>query len=128
MMKPLKIEPTERTPEIVLGDEGPFLIAGRSIPENPDEVYLPVLDWFKAFFRRDPHRSFVMEFRLEYLNSGSTKYVLEILRTIKKHLRPDERHIILRWYFEEEDESIEELGLHFRDYLHLPMEIIPVYG
>ncbi len=126
-MKPLIILPTEKTPEIRLGDEGPFLIAGRSIPENPEEIYLPVLDWIKAYLHRRKEEPFKLEFRLEYLNSGSTKFILEILRTIRDRMETGWNNVTLRWYFEEEDESIEEMGLYFRDYLKIPLEVIPVY-
>jgi len=127
-MEPLIISPGEITPEIRLGEGETFLIAGRSIPENPEEIFKPVIDWLHGYLEEGPDRPFTLEFRLEYMNSGSTKYILEILRLLKDHLEKGHSNITLKWYFEEEDESIEEMGLHFRDYLELPMEVIAEFG
>jgi len=126
-MEPLIVTAREFTPEIRLGEGAVSLIAGRSIPENPDEFYLPVIQWMKHFLEQDPDRPFTLEFRLEYMNSGSTKYLMELLRIIKGHLAGGHSNVTLRWYYEEEDESIQKMGEHFRDYLSLPMEVIPVY-
>ncbi len=128
IMEPLIVKAKEFTPGIRLGEGDTFLIEGRSIPENPDEYYRPVITWMREFLEKEPGRPFVMEFRLEYMNSGSTKYILELLRIIKKHLEEKNTPITLRWYFEEEDESIQETGEHFRDYLGLSMEVIPVFS
>ena len=126
-MEPLVIEPKETRPKIRLGEGDVFLIAGRSIPENAEEIYLPVINWLKAFMESEPDRSFELHFKLEYINSGSMKYIMEVLRTLKRYM--DEGHqILLKWYYEEEDESIQEMGEHFRDYLGLPIELIAVYG
>ena len=127
IMEPLIVKAKEFTPGIRLGEGDTFLIEGRSIPENPDEYYRPVITWMREFLEKEPGRPFVMEFRLEYMNSGSTKYLMELLRIIKGHLAGGHSNVTLRWYYEEEDESIQKMGEHFRDYLSLPMEVIPVY-
>ncbi len=122
------ILPKETLPEVRLGEGDVFLIAGRSIPENPEEIYLPVLNWLQEFLEKEPDRPFELQFRLEYMNSGTMKYVMEILRTLKNYMDEGHRNITLRWYYEEEDESIQEMGEHFRDYLDLPMEVIAIYA
>ncbi len=127
-MEPLVILPKETLPEVRLGEGDVFLIAGRSIPENPEEIYLPVLNWLQEFLEKEPDRPFELQFRLEYMNSGTMKYVMEILRTLKNYMDEGHRNITLRWYYEEEDESIQEMGEHFRDYLDLPMEVIAIYA
>ena len=126
-MEPLIIEAKEYTPTVRLGEGDVFLIEGRSIPENPDEFYRPVIRWMEGYLKDKNNRPFTLEFRLEYMNSGSTKYFLELLRIIRKHIEAGRKGISLRWYFEEEDESIQETGEHFRDYLDLPMEVIPEF-
>ena len=124
-MEPLIIEPTAMTPEIHLELGKPFLIAGRSIPESAQDIFLPVISWVREYLEHDG-KSPIFEFRLEYVNSGSSKYLLELLRIIKKYIK-EGKDIALKWYFEEGDESIMELGEHFRDSLHIPLEMIPVY-
>jgi len=107
-MEPLIIEPTAMTPEIHLELGKPFLIAGRSIPESAQDIFLPVISWVREYLEHDG-KSPIFEFRLEYVNSGSSKYLLELLRIIKKYIK-EGKNIALKWYFEEGDESIMELG------------------
>ncbi len=124
-MEPLIIEPTAMTPEIHLEAGKPLLIAGRSIPESAHDIFQPVIAWVKEYMSLDGENP-VFIFRLEYVNSGSSKYLLELLRVIKSFIE-EGKSISMKWYYEEGDESIMELGQHYRDSLHLPMEVIPIY-
>ncbi len=124
-MESLIIEPTAMTPEIHLEAGKPLLIAGRSIPESAHDIFQPVIAWVKEYMSRDGENP-VFIFRLEYVNSGSSKYLLELLRVIKSFIE-EGKSISMKWYYEEGDESIMELGQHYRDSLHLPMEVIPIY-
>ena len=124
-MNSLIIEPTAMTPEIHLEPGKPLLIAGRSIPESARDIFAPVIAWVQEYLEQGNNAP-VLEFRLEYVNSGSSKYILELLRNIKAYITRGGT-ITLKWYYEEGDESIQDLGQHFRDSLGLPMEIIPLY-
>ena len=63
-----------------------------------------------------------MEFQLEYANSGSTKYILEILKEIYR-LSSGGKDVRVVWCYEEDDESIEELGELFRNSVKLTFEM-----
>ncbi|NOY37834.1 MAG: DUF1987 domain-containing protein [Chlorobi bacterium] len=126
-MEPLYVEPSKTIPEIRLEAGMPLEITGRSIPEDPDEVYAPVMDWLEAFFTEKPTAQTILEFRLEYLNSGSSKYILEILKRLKEY-HDEGFPVLIKWFYEEEDEAILELGEHYRETTKLPFELIPVYG
>ena len=69
MIKKLHIAASEDTPEIILDQENNvFEITGRSLPENVNNIFLPVFEWLKIYFN-DPLQETVFSIKLEYLNS-----------------------------------------------------------
>jgi hypothetical protein len=94
---------------------------GRSIPENPERFFEPILSWMEQYFRETGQET-VLEFRLEYVNSGSSKYLLELLRRLQKLVK-EGKPIRAIWCFETDDESIEDLGLHYQHNIDIPFEI-----
>ena len=121
-MKNLEIEPKSNTPYIDFNaGSGYLLMKGRSIPEDPESFFGPILTWLDEYFKETEKES-VLEFRLEYVNSGSSKYILELLRRLQK-LVVTGKPIKIIWCFETDDESIEDLGEHFKHTVDLPFEI-----
>jgi hypothetical protein len=118
----LIIQPTSNTPEISFrADTGKLLLKGRSIPEDPGEFYERVLQWLDEYFKQNTLDT-ELEFQLEYANSGSTKYILEILKEVHNYSTRGARVNVV-WCFEEDDESIEELGELFMNSIKLPFEM-----
>lgn len=97
-----------------------LVIEGRSIPENPESVYKPVKEWIEEHFRDSDSLS--IRIILEYINSGSSKHLMELLKMLKQYQAAG-RKLIIKWLYEEDDESIFELGEHFRDATGLPIEV-----
>jgi hypothetical protein len=121
-MNNLEIEPKFNTPSIDFNaGSGYLLMKGRSIPEDPDSFYDPILTWLDEYFKETKLES-VLEFRLEYVNSGSSKYILELLRRLRKLVQAGKKVKII-WCFETDDESIEDLGEHYKHTVDLPIEI-----
>jgi hypothetical protein len=121
-MKNLVIEPKFNTPSIDFNaGSGYLLMKGRSIPENPESFYDPILTWLDEYFKETEKES-VLEFRLEYVNSGSSKYILELLRRLQKLFVTGKPNKNI-WCFETDDESIEDLGEHYKHTVDLPIEI-----
>ena len=121
-MNNLQIEPKFNTPSIDFNaGSGYLLMKGRSIPENPESFYEPILTWLEEYFRETEKES-VLEFRLEYVNSGSSKYLLELLRRLHKLVK-DGKNVKIIWCYETDDESIEDLGEHYKHTINLPIEI-----
>ncbi len=106
--------------------KGEIHFEGRSIPEDPGEYYEEILEWTERYFK-DPCPKTTVNFKLEYVNSGSSKYILEFLRLIRKYV--DSGHQCeINWYYEEDDESIKELGEHYHATLgEIPFNIIDYY-
>ena len=104
---------------------GELNMEGRSIPEDPGEFFERLIDWLNEYFNA-PANETVMNIKLEYINSGSSKYMLELLRILKEHHLKGHK-VLVKWFFEEGDESIEELGQHYEQTMQIPFEIIEYY-
>jgi len=101
-------------------DNNLLTVEGRSIPENPELVYKPLKEWITEYFIGSD--SLNIKIVLEYINSGSSKHLLDILKILTTYYRQG-KNLMITWLYEEDDESIFELGEHFRDTSGLPMEI-----
>jgi hypothetical protein len=101
-------------------DKNLLAMEGRSIPENPELVYQPLKEWIEEYFTSSD--SLNIKIVLEYINSGSSKHLLDVLKILRAHYSLG-KNLMITWLYEEDDESIFELGEHFRDTSGLPMEI-----
>jgi hypothetical protein len=95
-------------------------IIGRAIPENPELLFTRLNDWISAHLVRNEGLN--ISFQLEYINSGSSKYLFETLKNVAAS-RKKGKKIRIKWLFEEDDEAMKELGEHYRDTSGIPLEI-----
>jgi hypothetical protein len=122
-MEPLKINKTEDTPQIILDvDNGLFEIAGRSLPEDVNTFYEPILSWIKEY-ARNPAPKTVFNFRFTYFNTASSKVILDIL-TMFEEMIEEGYDILVRWYYPKEDEDMQEAGEEYSEMIDIPFEII----
>ena len=122
-MDNLKIDGTRQTPEINFdAANGILKLDGRSIPENTFEFFTPVLNWLDEYASSAPDKV-VAKINLEYFNTSSSKYILEILKRLKVLLK-DGKDVLVEWYYEEDDEEMMETGEDYEDVSGLPFEII----
>ncbi len=125
-MKELIIEKTRNTPRVNFNhSDGILEIEGRFIPENPEDFYNPLLDWINEYFE-DPRDFTVLKIKLEYINSGSSRFMLTLLRTVKQCYNKG-HDCRIDWHYEEGDESILDLGKYFYETTKLPFEFIVNY-
>lgn len=125
-MEDLFLKKTFNSPEVeFVAGTGDLTMEGRSIPEDPGEFFERLIDWINAYFV-SPVEKTVLNIKLEYINSGSSKYMLEVLRIMKIN-HDTGKEVLIKWYFEEGDESIEELGLHYEQTIQIPFEHIEYY-
>jgi len=101
-------------------DEDVLSITGRSIAERPDIIYTPLEEWIKAHLERFTQLRIII--LLEYINSGSSKALRDVLRMISNYRAPRYR-IRITWLYEEDDEAMHELGEHYRDSAGINMEV-----
>jgi len=101
-------------------DTNKLELIGRSIPENPDIIFQRLEDWITKHFNEN--KDLNVSIQLEYINSGSSKYLYEILKKLTGYIRSGST-IKMKWLYEEDDEAMLELGEHYRDSAGVPIEI-----
>lgn len=122
-MDAMFIKKTLSTPEVELNPSEGFLrIEGRSIPEDPGEYFEIIFQSLEDYFK-NPVQLTKINIKLEYINSGSSKFMLELLRIVKRH-HEDGSTCEVNWYYEEDDESILELGQNYRNTLDIPFNLV----
>ena len=122
-MENLMIEGTGKTPSIILeAEKGKLEFSGRSIPENSIEFYKPVVDWVEGYLETIPRRT-TITIKLEYFNTSSSKSLFEIFKKFE-HVFKSGNQVLVRWFYEQEDEDMRESGEDFRDILKIPFELI----
>jgi hypothetical protein len=108
-------------PRITYDPEEDILsITGRSIAERPEIIYNPLEDWIRNHLDRFNQLRVVIF--LEYINSGSSKALRDVLRMISGY-KPPQYKVRITWLYEEDDESMHELGEHYRDSAGVTMDV-----
>jgi hypothetical protein len=120
-MEPIYLDGTNRTPFVSLDPSGKFRIRGRSIHENPSKFFDPILDWVEAYLN-DPRETTVFDIELEYFNSGSSRYILDILTLLME--RKADKKLIVNWYFEDGDDDLLERGQYYESILNTKFNFI----
>jgi hypothetical protein len=125
-MEDFFVKRTFNTPEIEFKPaEGILRIEGRSIPEDPGEFYDIIILKLEDYFR-NPQMLTRIDIKLEYVNSGSSKYMLEIFRIVKLNFDKG-NDCLVNWFYEEDDESILELGQHYKNTIKIPFKMVDFY-
>ena len=118
----LSIEATDETPKIILDPENNvFEFSGKSLPEDVLTFYGPVLDWLEGY-GDSANKKTVFDFKLVYFNTASSKLILDILFKLEE-LHEAGADISIVWYYQEEDEDMEEAGEEYADLVDVPFEL-----
>jgi len=125
-MKELVIEKTVKTPFVNFDAESGILkIIGRSIPENPEDFYSKLLDWVNEYFK-SPQSETLVNVQLEYINSGSSKFILDFFYLFQDY-KTKGNSCKINWYYEEDDEAVLELGKHYQTIIDVPFKLVEIY-
>jgi hypothetical protein len=101
-------------------DNNKLELVGRSIPENPELIFRRLEEWLTMHFEKNS--ALDVSIQLEYINSGSSKYLYEILKRLTGYGKSG-KLVKMKWLYEEDDEGMLELGEHYRDTAGIPLEI-----
>ncbi len=120
-MEVIKIKGTDDTPDIILDkDNDIFEISGRSLPEDVTTFYEPILNWLDDY-AEEANGKTVFAFKLVYFNTASSKLILDILMKLEE-MHENGKEILIKWYFPEDDEDMEEAGEEYADIVDIPFE------
>ncbi|MFC2086957.1 DUF1987 domain-containing protein [Bacteroidota bacterium] len=122
-MEVVNIDGTNQTPQVILDkSNGKLEISGHSLPENVQVFYGPLIEWFDQYIQ-DPNEKTVLEFRMEYYNTASSKMIFEILKKFDK-LYMEGKDVEIHWYFSEDDEDMEEAGEDYSSIVEVPFKLM----
>jgi hypothetical protein len=123
-MKELFIEPTPESLGVRLKD-GLLEFSGRSIPEDPLKLFAPILEWIEEYIK-NPSASTTINLKFEYINTSSSKHLLNILEILDKGYDKKENNMNINWSYEIGDDDMYELGKFIESMIDIPMNYIEV--
>lgn len=122
-MNSLFIPPTEQTPGVHLSkSDNVFKIDGKSVPEQAEEFYAPVLSWFDEYINQ-PNEETVLEINLEFFNISSSKRLLFLLYKLNE-LHTASKLVRVKWMYNESDEDMFEVGQDYAYMVKIPFEFV----
>ncbi len=123
MITPLIIDPSKDTPQVIFDKlTGEFLISGTSIPENTKKFFEPVFIWIQKYIN-DPNNETILNFKMDYFNTSSTKVLLDIMIEFKTLVK-NKKMLIINWYFNADDDDMLEAGEGFSKMVRYPFNFI----
>jgi hypothetical protein len=122
-MNHLRLENTKYTVKVDFNAETGILeLEGASYPENASEFYQPIFDWIKQY-TQEVKKEIVLNLRLNYLNTSSTKCMLDIIDLLEDYFN-EGGEVTINWYYEESDEDILETGEEFSEDTDVPINLV----
>ncbi len=124
-MDAIILEPTATTPKVIIDpSKDKFEISGESRPENAAKFYTPIIAWFDnyksvLYFQKESFgkaKSVNMDFKLEYFNSTSAKFILDIFYQLEK-IKKDGFEVEVIWNYDARDTDMKESGEEFSSYV-----------
>ncbi len=122
---PLHLLPTEDEPEILLDKNNNIIrFSGNSMPEDPGKVFTPVIDWLSEYIN-SPNPLTRIEFRMDYYNSSTARFFVEILEKFEE-IQEKGADVRILWYYHPDDVVILERGEDLEAVVSLPFEFIKI--
>ena len=81
-------------------------------------------DWIDSY-GKEPKGETVVDVKLEYFNTSSSKCILDLFKKLEG-ISGSKTAVTVNWYFEEDDEDMEEAGQDYQAIIGLPFNIIEV--
>lgn len=123
-MEKLEIKETAQTPFVSFnGQTGEMEIKGRSIPEEADQFWLPILSWFESFML-NPTDAIIVKLDLEYFNISSSKRILFLLYKLNE-LDTEGKEVKVEWHYKKSDVDMYEVGQDYAYMVKVPFDFIP---
>ncbi|PLX10796.1 MAG: hypothetical protein C0597_16155, partial [Marinilabiliales bacterium] len=128
-MKGLNIPETEKSPKVLFDPANHlFEMQGNSRPENVRDFYFPIIYKVRKHFEKVIDKEevekfnencFKFNFKLDYFNSSSAKFISDLLLVIK-NFSDEGLSMKIYWYFADGDEDMKEVGEDLADMISFP--------
>jgi hypothetical protein len=120
-MEALIINSSPQTPSIhFCAETGLMQIRGRSIPDQPDEFWGPILSWFDSYVN-NPAEATTISIDLEYFNITSSKRILFLLYKLNELVDLNLEAKVI-WMYRDTDEDMYEVGQDYAYMVKVPFE------
>ena len=120
-MQTLFIKATETTPQVSFnGQTGEFFIGGKSITEEADSFFQPVIDWIANNRFYTP---ITLTIDLEFFNISSSKRILYMLYKFNDMAEQLETPVSVKWLYQKGDEDMMEVGQDYAYMVNIPFEL-----
>ena len=119
----MKIEGTRTSPSVNI-EKGIFEIKGRSIPEDSHDFFSPIVHEVQDYIK-NPLENTILRFHLDYINSGSKKYLSNIISHFND-MYLEGKNVSIYWNYDYDDESIMELGKDLMGMTQIPFHMVEV--
>ena len=127
-MESLNIKQTHITPLVCFDiEKNLFELSEISQPENAEDFYVNIINWLKEF--KEKHielrlvKQLTINFKLEYYNTASIKYIAELMKIFKSFIEHDV-DMVINWYYLEGDEEAFEDGMDISFAIDVPFNFI----
>ena len=124
-METLKIQGTEDSPQVILDTgENILELSGRSLPEDVNTFYEPVLSWIEEY-AKDPGDNTIVNIQLEHFNTSSSKCILDVFKMLEAIYKA-KHEVLINWHYEKDDEDILEAGEDYKSLIGIPFKMIEI--
>ena len=122
-MEALEIQGTTDTPEIILDKEKSiFSFSGKSMPEDVEEFYRPVIQWIENY-AASPNTFTKVIFKMKYFNTASSKMLLDVMEHFAD-ANENGNSVEMEWHYPEIDEDMLEAGEGYDELVEVPFKFI----
>jgi len=119
------IKKTTNTPSVnVNHNDRLIMVAGTSKLEDPSIFYQELSELFNKCVNEFKKKA-TIDLTFNYINTSSSKWLFHILKGIQVKYS-EKKLITVNWYYEIDDEVIQEAGEVFQSLLKIPFNLIAV--
>jgi hypothetical protein len=119
------IKETLHTPSVnVFNDDNLIVVSGTSRLEDPSILYQELAEIYEQCIQTFKEK-ITLDFNFNYINTSSSKWLFHILKNLQVKYS-DKIKIVVNWYYEEDDEVIQEAGEVFESLLEMPFNLLPI--
>ncbi len=123
VLKEIKIAGDNSHPNIILDKQNnKFVFSGISIPENAEEFYYSIIEWFERYKGLANPRTEIV-FKFDYIDRASSEMIGKLLDVIEAISRKG-NFVIVKWYYFFDDEDMLAEGRAFANNHSFPFELI----
>lgn len=118
----INIQPTVKTPAVLLDPDGTIKISGRAIDESRTDFSDQIITWLDNYLL-NPARITTVIIALEYLNSFNSIILTALLRRLLQ-IQQNSKVLVIKWYVEEGDDDLLERSQYISSTLDFPIEYV----